>query len=100
VKKEVTNVAASVHARLLAANYNGVRIRCDARLGNARVAIQVDVGFGDVVTPGAQDIAPLSDRCEPPTVAVEREWGTRSGLRPQDDPARHCCPSGFCLRPR
>ena len=25
-------------------------------LGNARVAIQVDVGFGDVITPGAQDI--------------------------------------------
>lgn len=40
----------------LAANYNGVRMRCAARLGNARVAIQVDVGFGDVVTPGAQDI--------------------------------------------
>ncbi|MGM0577601.1 MAG: nucleotidyl transferase AbiEii/AbiGii toxin family protein [Myxococcota bacterium] len=40
----------------LAANYDGVRVRCGARLGNARVAIQVDVGFGDVVTPGAQDI--------------------------------------------
>jgi len=40
----------------LAANYNGVRIRCGARLGNARVALQVDVGFGDVITPGAQAI--------------------------------------------
>lgn len=40
----------------LAANYNGVRIRCSARLGNARVALQIDVGFGDIVTPHAQDI--------------------------------------------
>ena len=40
----------------LAAHYDGVRIRCAARLGNARVTIQVDVGFGDVVTPGAQEI--------------------------------------------
>ena len=40
----------------LAANYDGVRIRCAGRLGNARVALQIDVGFGDVVTPGAQRI--------------------------------------------
>lgn len=41
----------------LAANYDGVRIRCRARLGTARVSTQVDVGFGDVVTPGPQEIA-------------------------------------------
>ena len=40
----------------LAANYNGVRVRCRARLGNARITLQVDVGFGDVVTPGAQKV--------------------------------------------
>jgi hypothetical protein len=40
----------------LAANYNGVRVRCAARLGNARVTLQIDVGFGDVITPGAQQI--------------------------------------------
>jgi len=40
----------------LAVNYNGVRIRCHAGLGNACVALQVDVGFGDVITPGAQPI--------------------------------------------
>jgi len=34
----------------------GVRIRCGAHLGNARIALQIDVGFGDVVTPGVQDI--------------------------------------------
>jgi hypothetical protein len=40
----------------LAARYRGVRLRCRAHLGNARVALQVDVGFGDVVTPDVLDI--------------------------------------------
>lgn len=31
--------------------YAGIRLRIDARLGNARFHVQVDVGFGDVVTP-------------------------------------------------
>jgi hypothetical protein len=33
-----------------------VRVRFVGLLGNARVAMQIDVGFGDVVTPGAQNI--------------------------------------------
>ena len=33
--------------------YHGVRVTLLARLGNARIPIQVDIGFGDVVTPGA-----------------------------------------------
>jgi len=41
----------------LHSNYSGARARCSARLGNARVALQVDVGFGDVITPGPQSIA-------------------------------------------
>jgi len=32
--------------------YAGIRLRIHVRLGNARFDIQVDVGFGDVVTPG------------------------------------------------
>ncbi len=32
--------------------YQGVRVRCLAYLGNARIPLQVDVGFGDVITPG------------------------------------------------
>ena len=40
----------------LAANYNGVRVRCKATLGSARIALQIDVGFGDVVTPRAYDL--------------------------------------------
>jgi nucleotidyltransferase AbiEii toxin of type IV toxin-antitoxin system len=38
------------------ADYEGVRVRFVGLLGKARVAMQLDVGFGDVVTPGAQDI--------------------------------------------
>ncbi len=40
----------------LAANYDGVRVRCWANLGNARIALQIDVGFGDIVTPGEKDV--------------------------------------------
>lgn len=33
------------------ADYEGVRIRLQGNLGNARIALRIDVGFGDVVTP-------------------------------------------------
>lgn len=33
------------------ADYEGVRVRFLARLGNARISMQVDVGFGDLVHP-------------------------------------------------
>jgi hypothetical protein len=38
------------------ADYQGVRVRFVGLLGKARVAMQLDVGFGDVVTPGAENI--------------------------------------------
>lgn len=34
------------------ADYEGVRARFVGRLGNARIAMQVDIGFSDVITPG------------------------------------------------
>lgn len=37
--------------------YGGVRVTMTARLANARIPIQVDVGFGDVVTPGPAELA-------------------------------------------
>ena len=40
----------------LDAHYHGVRIRCRANLGAARIPIQIDVGFGDIITPGARKI--------------------------------------------
>lgn len=34
--------------------YGGVRIQMTAALGNARIPIEVDIGFGDAVTPKAE----------------------------------------------
>lgn len=38
------------------ANYGGVRVELYATLDGARLALQVDVGFADAVTPAAQEI--------------------------------------------
>jgi hypothetical protein len=38
------------------ADYEGARLRFVGLLGKARVVMQIDVGFGDAVTPGAQTI--------------------------------------------
>lgn len=39
------------------AEYNGVRVTFDARLhANSRIPMQIDVGFGDLITPGPEDI--------------------------------------------
>ena len=35
------------------ADYEGVRIRFRGRLGNAQISMQMDVGFGDLIHPGA-----------------------------------------------
>jgi predicted nucleotidyltransferase component of viral defense system len=36
--------------------YEGVRITLTARLGNARVPLQIDIGFGDAITPGVEAV--------------------------------------------
>jgi hypothetical protein len=38
------------------ANYQGVRIRFQASLGAARVTLQLDIGFGDIIVPAPQTI--------------------------------------------
>jgi hypothetical protein len=38
------------------ADYEGVRVRFVGLLGKARITMQIDVGFGDVVTPGTETI--------------------------------------------
>jgi len=38
------------------ADYDGVRVRTEARIGNARIPVQVDVGFGDAVVPPATEV--------------------------------------------
>lgn len=37
------------------AHYGGLRVRLLARLGNARCIVQLDVGYGDAVTPGPDE---------------------------------------------
>ena len=39
-----------------AAGYGGVRIDVQARLDGARLSLQVDIGFGDAVTPGPEAV--------------------------------------------
>lgn len=36
--------------------YQGIRLRIDARLGSARIPLQIDVGFGDAITPEPQTV--------------------------------------------
>lgn len=61
-----------------AQEYGGVRVRVPATLGTARVVVQVDVGFGDAITPEAteREFPPLLGhdapriRAYPPETAV------------------------------
>ncbi len=39
------------------AEYEGVRVRLNGNLGNARISLQVDIGFGDIVVPRPRKIA-------------------------------------------
>lgn len=39
------------------ADYKGVRIRIQGSLGKARVSLQIDIGFGDVIVPGPGRVA-------------------------------------------
>ena len=52
--------------------YGGTRIALVARIGSARCALQIDVGFGDAVTPGPQTVAypTLLGDFESPTLRV------------------------------
>jgi hypothetical protein len=53
-------------------SYGGTRITLAARIGSARCALQIDVGFGDAVTPGPQTVAypTLLDDFSVPTLRV------------------------------
>ena len=46
-------------------DYEGVRVRFLAHLENVRIPVQVDVGFGDAVTPGLIDYPTLLDMAAP-----------------------------------
>jgi predicted nucleotidyltransferase component of viral defense system len=50
--------AESVHGERIREDqeYEGIRVHCLARLENARIPLQIDVGFGDAVTPPATGV--------------------------------------------
>ncbi|MEZ5936200.1 MAG: nucleotidyl transferase AbiEii/AbiGii toxin family protein [Alphaproteobacteria bacterium] len=63
------------------AEYAGVRVRTSATIAGARVPIQIDVGFGDVITPDTLEIeypslldapAPILRAYPPETVVAEK----------------------------
>jgi predicted nucleotidyltransferase component of viral defense system len=51
------------------AEYPGIRLKFDAWLGKARIPMQIDVGFGDIMIPEARDMTfPTLLDMEPPVV--------------------------------
>ena len=67
----------SVHGEVLRKEkgYSGVRVRLTAYLDNARANVQIDVGFGDAVTPKAQnvDVPVILDLPSPRMLAYPKE---------------------------
>lgn len=58
-----------------AADYHGVRATFNGFLGNARCPMQVDLGFGDIITPGPVriDYPTILDSATPHLLAYNRE---------------------------
>ena len=69
--------AQSVHGETIKEDqeYEGLRLTLDCRLENARIPIQIDIGFGDVVTPAASELTypVLLDFPAPILAAYSRE---------------------------
>lgn len=67
----------TVHARQIREQqeYGGIRVLLQATLGTARLRVQADIGFGDVVTPSAQeaDLPTLLDLPAPHLRVYPRE---------------------------
>lgn len=73
----LTFLPETVHARPIREQqeYGGIRVLLQALLGTARLRVQADVGFGDVVTPSAQetDFPTLLDLPQPHLRVYPRE---------------------------
>jgi hypothetical protein len=62
--------------------YSGVRIHIPARVGNAHTDVQIDVGFGDAITPPAAEVAyptllpfpPPRLRAYPRETVIAEKW--------------------------
>jgi hypothetical protein len=82
--------------------YGGIRLVMIARITNAQVRLQVDVGFGDAVTPEAQmvEFPPLLDFPAPQLRAYpERDGRCREARRHRSARPRQHAHEGL-LRPR
>ena len=57
------------------ASYGGLRVTLHGRLRNARCPVQLDVGYGDAVTPGPEEAVypTLLDDLPAPRLRVPRE---------------------------
>ncbi len=57
------------------ADYEGIRIRFRGALGNARINMQIDIGFGDIVYPGPQraELPCMLDAPAPSLLCYSRE---------------------------
>lgn len=85
VFKPDTVVAAAARAE---DEYSGVRLDFQAELAGARLPIHVDIGFGDAITPGAQDIEypslldlpPPKLRAYPPETVVAEKFQAMTAL--------------------
>lgn len=70
-------LASTVHAEPIReeAVYDGIRVTFEARLGTAKIPVQVDVGFGDATTPPPDrvEIPPLLDLPPPVLQGYRRE---------------------------
>lgn len=63
--------------------YGGLRLETTAQLAGARVKVQIDVGFGDAVTPDAAEIEypVLLDSPRPEFALIPRKRSWRKNLR-------------------
>lgn len=66
------------------AKYDGVRLSFRGNLANAELSMQVDVGFGDVITPGPETVAypSLLDLPRPSCWRTRRKRRSRRSWRP------------------
>jgi hypothetical protein len=73
----ITFNVASIRADAIRGNqeYGGVNVRMEGRLGNIRIPIHIDIGFGDAVTPAIVDLIfpALLDAPAPQLRAYPRE---------------------------
>jgi predicted nucleotidyltransferase component of viral defense system len=57
------------------ADYHGVRVQFRGQLGTARISMQIDIGFGDIVVPSPQatDYPTILDQPKPRVLVYSRE---------------------------